>query len=190
MHGRRGNGSSRRPSRCSHDPAHGSSHCRLWRPPPGCPRPTLYRWFPSKEALLEVFGRYEQRKYDDGIADAVRGLDGDARLDTVLRFIVEFQHSYSLRRLVDVEPEYVVREMTRVLPIMRDRLLPHFPGPGLHRRLGRDTARVEPRPDPRRRSRAVLRRASPRRGLDLRTGTRARRHVRKPARSATRERIR
>ena len=62
----------------------------------------------------------------------------NARLDTVLRFIVEFQHSYSLRRLVDVEPEYVVREMTRVLPIMRDRLLPHFPGPGgLHRRHGR-----------------------------------------------------
>lgn len=95
----------------------------------GVSRPTLYRWFPSKEALLEAFGRYEQRKYDDGIADAVAGLEGDSRLETVLRFIVEFQHSYPLRRLVDVEPEYVVRQMTRVLPIMRDRLLPHFPGP-------------------------------------------------------------
>jgi AcrR family transcriptional regulator len=93
-------------------------------------RPTLYRWFPSKKALLDAFGRYEQRKYDDGIADAVAGLEGEARLDAVLRFIVEFQHSYSLRRLVDVEPEHVVYQMTRVLPIMRDRLLPHFPGPG------------------------------------------------------------
>ena len=95
----------------------------------GVSRPTLYRWFPSKRALLDAFGRYEQRKYDDGIADAVAGLEGEARLDTVLRFIVEFQHSYSLRRLVDVEPEHVVHQMTRVLPIMRDRLLPHFPGP-------------------------------------------------------------
>src|SRR5262245_65002945 len=69
----------------------------------GVSRPTLYRWFPSKESLLEAFGRYEQRKYDDGIAYAVAGLDGDARLETVLRFIVQFQHSYSLRRVVDVE---------------------------------------------------------------------------------------
>jgi AcrR family transcriptional regulator len=95
----------------------------------GVSRPTLYRWFPSKKVLLDAFGRYEQRKYDDGIADAVAGLEGRARLETVLRFIVEFQHSYSLRRLVDVEPEHVVHQMTRVLPIMRDRLAPQFPGP-------------------------------------------------------------
>ena len=95
----------------------------------GVSRPTLYRWFPSKEALLEAFGRYEQQRYDAGIAQAVAGLEGDARLEAVLRFIVKFQHSYSLRRIVDVEPEHVVHQMTRVMPIMRDRLLAHFPGP-------------------------------------------------------------
>jgi len=95
----------------------------------GVSRPTLYRWFPSKEDLLEAFGHYEQQRYDTGIAQAVAGLDGDARLEAVLRFIVEFQHSYSLRRIVDVEPEHVVHQMTRVMPIMRDRLLAHFPGP-------------------------------------------------------------
>ena len=31
----------------------------------GVSRPTLYRWFPSKEELLDAFGRYEQRKYDE-----------------------------------------------------------------------------------------------------------------------------
>ena len=95
----------------------------------GVSRPTLYRWFPSKEVLLDAFGVYEQQKYDTGIADAVAGLEGDARLDAILHFIVEFQHTYSLRRIVDVEPEHVVQQMTRVMPIMRDRLLPHFPGP-------------------------------------------------------------
>src|SRR5215468_4366730 len=89
----------------------------------GLSRPTLYRWFPSKKVLLEAFGRYEQRKYDDGIADAVAGLAGEERLETVRRFIVQFQHSYSLRRVVDVEPDFVVRQMARVLPIMRERLL-------------------------------------------------------------------
>ena len=94
----------------------------------GVSRPTLYRWFPSKEALLEVFGRYEQQKYDAGIAGGDRGSrQGGARLETVLRFIVEFQQSYSLRRLVDVEPEYVVREMTRVLPDHARSAAPAFP---------------------------------------------------------------
>ncbi len=95
----------------------------------GVSRVTLYRWFPSKEALLEAFGVYEQQKYDAGMAGVVAGLGGDARLEAVLRFIVDFQHTYSLRRIVDVEPEHVVRQMNRVMPIMRDRLLPHFPGP-------------------------------------------------------------
>ncbi len=114
-------------------------------------RPTLYRWFPSKEALLEAFGHYEQQKYDTGIAEAVVGLEGDARLEAMLRFIVEFQNTYSLRRIVDIEPEHVVYQMTRVMPIMRDRLLPHFPGPS-----GRVVATVvtrvalESRPHPRR----------------------------------------
>ena len=40
----------------------------------GVSRVTLYRWFPSKEALLEAFGVYEQQKYDAGMAEAVAGL--------------------------------------------------------------------------------------------------------------------
>jgi AcrR family transcriptional regulator len=95
----------------------------------GVSRPTLYRWFSSKEALLEAFGAYEQAHFDAGLAAAIAGLDKAERLEAVLRFIVEFQQMSSLRVVVAVEPEYVLREMARVLPITRDRLLPHFPGP-------------------------------------------------------------
>jgi AcrR family transcriptional regulator len=94
----------------------------------GVSRPTLYRWFPSKGALLDAFGRYEQAKFDAGIAAVIEGLTGEARLDAVLRFIVEFQHSSSLRRMMEVEPEYVVQQMRRALPITRRRLLPYFQG--------------------------------------------------------------
>jgi AcrR family transcriptional regulator len=93
----------------------------------GVSRPTLYHWFPSKQALLDAFGRYEQDKYDAGIAAAVTGLEGEERLDAVLRHIVAFQQAYSLRRMVDVEPAHVVHQMTRVLPIMRERLEPLLP---------------------------------------------------------------
>jgi AcrR family transcriptional regulator len=95
----------------------------------GVSRPTLYKWFPSKEMLLEAFGRHEQQKYDAGIAAVIAGLGDDQRLDAVLEFIVEFQHSYSLRRMVDVEPEHVLTQMARVLPIMRGRLEALFPRP-------------------------------------------------------------
>lgn len=94
----------------------------------GVSRPTLYRWFPSTEALLDALGPYEQSKFDAGIAAAIADVDEADRLDAVLRFVVEFQHSYSLRRMVDVEPEHVLRQMNRVLPTVRDRMLPLFPG--------------------------------------------------------------
>jgi AcrR family transcriptional regulator len=157
----------------------------------GVSRPTLYRWFPSKKALLEAFGRYEQRKYDDGIADAVVGLEGEARLETVLRFIVEFQNSYSLRRLVDVEPEHVVHQMTRVLPIMRDRLLPHFPGPegftvaSVVTRIALSHALI-PDDDPEL-FHAELRHAA---GLEIRNWKSPRRERRRSVRRISRERVR
>ncbi|MGA7134968.1 MAG: helix-turn-helix domain-containing protein [Mycobacterium sp.] len=85
-------------------------------------RPTLYRYFGSKEALLEAFGLYEQDNFDAGIATAMAGLSGSERLDAALRFIVDFQSSYSLGSLADTEPEHVLYQMKRVLPIMLDRV--------------------------------------------------------------------
>ncbi|MEY2399798.1 MAG: hypothetical protein QOJ00_2972 [Actinomycetota bacterium] len=93
-------------------------------------RPTLYRWFPSKEHLLEAFGAHEQAKYDAGLAAAIASVSPAKRLDAILRFIVEFQHTYSMRHIVDIEPEHALHQMQSVLPIMRDRLVPYFPGRG------------------------------------------------------------
>jgi hypothetical protein len=32
----------------------------------GVSRPTIYRWFPSREQLLEAFGIYEREMFDNG----------------------------------------------------------------------------------------------------------------------------
>lgn len=94
----------------------------------GVSRPTLYRHFGSKEGLLEAFSRYEQDKFDAGIAEAVTGLWGADRLDAALRFVVHFQSVHSSNSLVHNEPQHVLAQMRRVLPIMRDRICREISG--------------------------------------------------------------
>ena len=73
--------------------------------------------------------RADDHVVDAGLAEAIAGLEGAERLDAVLRFVVEFQQSYSLRRMVDVEPDHVLEQIRRALPTVRRRLRPHFTGP-------------------------------------------------------------
>jgi AcrR family transcriptional regulator len=96
----------------------------------GVSRPTLYRWFASKGELLEAFGVYEREMFDTGISRATASLRGTEKLDAALRFIVEYQHSYSGVRLVDIEPEVVIAQLAWIIPDMRARLLKLMPGSG------------------------------------------------------------
>lgn len=95
----------------------------------GVSRPTLYRWFPSKDQLLDAFGIYEQEMFENGMNTATAGLRGLEKLDAGLRFIVEYQQSYSSARLVDSEPELAILKLAEVLPTMRARLEKLLPGP-------------------------------------------------------------
>ena len=95
----------------------------------GVSRPTLYRWFASKQELLDAFGVHEREMFDNGISKATAGLRGTEKLDAALQFIVEYQHSYSGVRLVDIEPEVVIGQLGRILPIMRARLQRLLSGP-------------------------------------------------------------
>ncbi len=96
----------------------------------GVSRPTLYRWFASKEELLSAFSRYERQSLRKRAwARRPPGLKGTDRLDAALRFIVEYQHSYSGVRMVDVEPEHVITQVSRVIPEMREGLQRLLPGP-------------------------------------------------------------
>lgn len=95
----------------------------------GVSRPTLYRWFASKEELLDAFGLWERHMYDRGIAKATAGVGGVEKLDAALRFIVEYQQSYSGVRMVDIEPGHVIGQLSAVIPVMRERLSRLLPGP-------------------------------------------------------------
>jgi AcrR family transcriptional regulator len=94
----------------------------------GVSRPTLYRWFASKAELLDTFGVWERQMYDSGMGAAIAGLRGEEKLDAALRFIVDYQQSYPGVRMVDLEPGHVIGQMSRVIPIMRERLQRLLPG--------------------------------------------------------------
>ncbi|ACC38856.1 MULTISPECIES: TetR/AcrR family transcriptional regulator [Mycobacterium] len=95
----------------------------------GVSRPTLYRWFASKEELLATFSRYERQVFESGLSKATAGLKGVDKLDAALRFIVDYQYSYSGVRMVDIEPELVISQMSGVIPEMREGLQRLLPGP-------------------------------------------------------------
>ena len=95
----------------------------------GVSRPTLYRWFADKQALLDGFADYEREMFDDGIGHATQGLRGTEKLDAALRFIVGYQQSYSGVRLVDIEPEVVIAQLAIIIPTMRERLVKLLSGP-------------------------------------------------------------
>lgn len=95
----------------------------------GVSRPTLYRWFGSKRELLDAFVVWERHAYERAVAKASAGLPPGERLDAALRTIVEFQHSYPGLRMIDIEPEQVIKRLTRVIPLMREQFERLIPGP-------------------------------------------------------------
>ena len=95
----------------------------------GLSRPTLYRWFSSKEDLLDALGTWEHETYERGAAEACAGLAANEKLDATLRYIVDWQQSYPGLRMVDIEPEHMIRRLSHILPVMRARLERLIPGP-------------------------------------------------------------
>ncbi len=88
----------------------------------GVSRPTLYRHFADKHELLDAFVVWERHYYEHAIAEATSGLPAHQRLDAALQVIVDKQLSYPGLRMVDIEPDQVIKRLARVLPLMRDRL--------------------------------------------------------------------
>lgn len=95
----------------------------------GLSRPTLYRWFASKEELLSAVTEHERTLFSTGISHVTAGLRGPEKLDAALQFIVTYQQSYSGVRVVDVEPEISLEQLSKAMPPMRESLQRLLPGP-------------------------------------------------------------
>ena len=92
----------------------------------GVSRPTLYKYFASKEALLLALAVHEKTRFVRQLDVALTGLTGAARLDRALRFMVEFQRDYPMRELVLIEPEFMLDQLQHSLAAMSASLVPLF----------------------------------------------------------------
>ncbi len=85
-------------------------------------RQTLYRYFPSKEALLDAFGLYEQDNFDAGISSAMAGLSGPKGW---MRLCNSSSTSSAPTRWASwptPSPSTCCTQMKRVMPILQARI--------------------------------------------------------------------
>jgi AcrR family transcriptional regulator len=84
----------------------------------GVSRPTLYRYFPTKEALLLALALHEQERFDAGLRAAVESAPTpDEQLERATEYLVDFLHENRARQLIDVEPLFVLDRLRTSLPI-------------------------------------------------------------------------
>ena len=67
----------------------------------GVSRPTIYRYFVSKEELIDALGKRERRRLDAAMEEAMSGVVGVARLDAAIDVIATFVEDQPPGRLLD-----------------------------------------------------------------------------------------
>jgi AcrR family transcriptional regulator len=86
----------------------------------GVSRPTLYRYFPSKEDLFIALGKLEYRRLNLAMQQAISGVSGLQRLEAAVDVVAAFLREQPPRSLVDLDPGFVNDEMARVLPMVTE----------------------------------------------------------------------
>jgi AcrR family transcriptional regulator len=88
----------------------------------GVSRPTLYRYFPCKEDLIDALGKREYRRFNSAMREAVSGVSGRQRLEAAIDVVAGALEEQPPRHLIDLEPGFVNDQMAQVLPMMTDAL--------------------------------------------------------------------
>jgi AcrR family transcriptional regulator len=89
----------------------------------GVSRPTIYRYFVSKEDLIDAMGKRERRRFNAAMDDAMSGVVGIARLAAAVDVVATFVEAQPPGRLLDLEPAFAHDQMAAALPMLVDRLV-------------------------------------------------------------------
>jgi AcrR family transcriptional regulator len=88
----------------------------------GVSRPTIYRYFTSKEDLIDALGAQERRRFDAAMERAMTGVTGVARLEAAVDVVVSFVADQPPGRQLDLDPGFALEQMAQALPMITKRL--------------------------------------------------------------------
>jgi AcrR family transcriptional regulator len=88
----------------------------------GVSRPTIYRYFASKEDLIDALGRQERRRFDATMEQAMSGVAGVARWEAAIDVVVSFVEDQPPGRQLDLDPGFALEQMAQALPMITERL--------------------------------------------------------------------
>jgi AcrR family transcriptional regulator len=89
----------------------------------GVSRPTIYRYFVSKEELIDALGRRERRRFNAAMDRAMSAVVGVARLEAAVDVITTFVEAQPPGRLLDLEPGFAHEQMAQALPMLAEGLV-------------------------------------------------------------------
>jgi TetR/AcrR family transcriptional regulator, repressor for uid operon len=92
----------------------------------GVSRPTLYRYFVSKEELVEALGKREYRRFNSVMSTAIAGTNGTARFEAAIDVAAGFLQDQPPRHVIDLDPGFVNDEVARILPMLTEALTEVF----------------------------------------------------------------
>lgn len=82
----------------------------------GVSRPTLYRWFPSKDLLLAALTEYEEHVFDTRLREAIDAERSPARkLDAALRLLVTYLDGLMGPDPIGADPGFALRSLAASL---------------------------------------------------------------------------
>jgi AcrR family transcriptional regulator len=82
----------------------------------GVSRPTLYRWFPTKDALLEALTAYEGQLFDTRLREVIAAQrSAGARLDAALRFVVTYLDGLMGPDPIGADPAFAIQSLAASL---------------------------------------------------------------------------
>lgn len=88
----------------------------------GVSRPTIYRYFASKEELIDALGKRERRRFNAAMDHAMSGVVGVARLQAAVDVVATFVEAQPPGRLLDLEPAFAHDQMAQALPMLAEGL--------------------------------------------------------------------
>jgi AcrR family transcriptional regulator len=90
----------------------------------GVSRATLYRYFPSKEHLIDAVAVFDERSFKDGLAARLTAQsDPTDRIGTFVAFAFDYIRTHPARSLFESEPGFVLGYLLVHLPKLQSALL-------------------------------------------------------------------